>query len=162
MEIKNISEKFNFLEYQEIIKDSEKAKYLLNYLLKHIELANDDLFTDDDIYLIYSDLIGSAVADLGFKGMLTEGAKHVLAWKSPNYLYTNALNPRLKLLLKNFQLSDDIAFRFSDRSWSNWPLTADKYVTWLSRSLEKEEIINLFFYSLIVKNMRGKNYGYSI
>ncbi|MEZ7955250.1 MAG: glycoside hydrolase family 57 protein, partial [Bacteroidales bacterium] len=94
--------------------------------------------------LIYSDLIGSAVADLGFKGMLTEGAKHVLAWKSPNYLYTNALNPRLKLLLKNFQLSDDIAFRFSDRSWSNWPLTADKYVTWLSRSLEKEEIINLF------------------
>ena len=94
--------------------------------------------------LIYSDSIGSVVADLGFKGMLTEGAKHVLAWKSPNYLYTNALNPRLKLLLKNFQLSDDIAFRFSDRSWSNWPLTADKYVTWLSRSLEKEEIVNLF------------------
>jgi alpha-amylase len=81
---------------------------------------------------------------MGFKGMLTEGAKHILGWKSPNYIYTNSLNPRLKLLLKNFQLSDDIAFRFSDRSWTNWPLTSDKYVTWLSRSLEKEEIVNLF------------------
>ena len=94
--------------------------------------------------LIYSDKIGSLVADMGFKGMLTEGAKHILGWKSPNYLYTNSLNPRLKLLLKNFQLSDDIAFRFSDRSWENWPLTADKYITWLSRSLEREEIVNLF------------------
>jgi len=94
--------------------------------------------------LIYSDQIGSVVAAMGFKGMLTEGAKHILGWKSPNYIYTNSLNPRLKLLLKNFQLSDDIAFRFSDRSWTNWPLTSDKYVTWLSRSLEKEEVVNLF------------------
>lgn len=94
--------------------------------------------------LIYSDQIGSVVAALGFRGMLTEGAKHILGWKSPNYIYTNSLNPRLKLLLKNFQLSDDIAFRFSDRSWTNWPLTSDKYVTWISRSLEKEEIVNLF------------------
>lgn len=94
--------------------------------------------------LIYSDKIGSTVAELGFKGMLTEGAKHILGWKSPNFIYTNSLNPRLKLLLKNFQLSDDIAFRFSERSWENWPLTADKYVTWLTRSLEKSEIVNLF------------------
>ena len=94
--------------------------------------------------LIYSDEIGATVAQMGFSGMLTEGAKHILGWKSPNYIYTNAINPRLKLLLKNFQLSDDIAFRFSDRSWANWPLTSDKYVTWLSKSLEKDDIINLF------------------
>ncbi|HNW48134.1 MAG: glycoside hydrolase family 57 protein [Bacteroidales bacterium] len=94
--------------------------------------------------LIYSDEIGATVAQMGFSGMLTEGAKHVLGWKSPNYIYTNAINPRLKLLLKNFQLSDDIAFRFSDRSWANWPLTSDKYVTWLSKSLEKDDIVNLF------------------
>lgn len=94
--------------------------------------------------LIYSDKIGSMVADMGFTAMLTEGAKHILGWKSPNYVYTNAINPRLKLLLKNFSLSDDIAFRFSDRSWVNWPLTSDKYVTWLSKSLEKGEVINLF------------------
>ncbi|MBP1671986.1 MAG: putative alpha-amylase [Bacteroidetes bacterium] len=94
--------------------------------------------------LIYSDEIGATVAQMGFSGMLTEGAKHVLGWKSPNYIYTNSINPRLKLLLKNFQLSDDIAFRFSDRSWANWPLTSDKYVTWLSKSLEKDDIVNLF------------------
>ncbi|OFY41711.1 MAG: alpha-amylase [Bacteroidetes bacterium GWF2_40_14] len=94
--------------------------------------------------LIYSDKIGAMVADMGFSAMLTEGAKHILGWKSPNYVYTNAINPRLKLLLKNFNLSDDIAFRFSDRSWAKWPLTSDKYVTWLSNSLEKDEVVNLF------------------
>ncbi len=94
--------------------------------------------------LIYSDKIGAMVADIGFSAMLTEGAKHILGWKSPNYVYTNAINPRLKLLLKNFNLSDDIAFRFSDKSWAKWPLTSDKYVSWLSESLEKDEVVNLF------------------
>ena len=94
--------------------------------------------------LIYSDLTGSMVSEMGFTAMLTEGAKHILGWKSPNYLYTNAINPRLKLLLKNFNLSDDIAFRFSNRGWSNWPLTTDKYVTWISDTLAKDDIVNLF------------------
>ncbi|MFA5849721.1 MAG: glycoside hydrolase family 57 protein [Bacteroidales bacterium] len=94
--------------------------------------------------LIYSDKIGAMVADMGFSAMLTEGAKHILGWKSPNYLYTNAINPRLKILLRNFNLSDDIAFRFSDKSWAKWPLTSDKYVSWLSNSLEKDEVVNLF------------------
>ena len=94
--------------------------------------------------LIYSDLIGSWVADLGFKCMLTEGAKHVLGWKSPNFLYCNALNPRLKILLRNFVLSDDIAFRFSNRSWIAWPLTADKYASWLNKLAPKSELVNIF------------------
>lgn len=94
--------------------------------------------------LIYSDTIGAMVADMGYKAMLTEGAKHILGWKSPNYLYTNAINPRLKLLLKNFTLSDDIAFRFSDRNWEHWPLTSDKYAAWLASILRKDEIVNLF------------------
>ena len=94
--------------------------------------------------LIYSDVVGAAVAEMGYTAMLTEGAKHILGWKSPNYLYTNAINPRLKLMLKNFRLSDDIAFRFSDRSWENWPLTSDKYAAWLANILSKEEIVNLF------------------
>ncbi len=94
--------------------------------------------------LIYSDLIGSWVADMGFKSMLTEGAKHVLGWKSPNYLYCNAINPRLKVLLRNFVLSDDIAFRFSNKSWSAWPLTADKYATWLCKLAPKSELVNIF------------------
>ena len=94
--------------------------------------------------LIYSDEIGAMVADMGFKAMLTEGAKHVLGWKSPNYLYCNAINPKLKLLLKNFKLSDDIAFRFSNQGWPEYPLTADKYVDWLNQTPKNEEVINLF------------------
>ncbi len=94
--------------------------------------------------LIYSDQIGSWVADMGFKSMLTEGAKHVLGWKSPNFLYCNSINPRLKVLLRNFVLSDDIAFRFSNRSWAEWPLTADKYASWLNKLAPKSELINVF------------------
>jgi len=88
--------------------------------------------------------MGALVSEMGFKAMLTEGAKHVLGWKSPNYLYCNALNPRLKLLLRNFRLSDDIAFRFSNRNWSEFPLTADKFVTWLNKFDAKEETVNIF------------------
>ncbi len=94
--------------------------------------------------LIYSDQIGSWVADMGFKSVLTEGAKHVLGWKSPNFLYCNAINPRLKVLLRNFVLSDDIAFRFSNKSWNEWPLTADKYALWLNKLAPKSEILNVF------------------
>ena len=94
--------------------------------------------------LIYSDEIGGLVASMGFKGMLTEGAKHVLGWKSPNFVYTNVMNPRLKLLLKNSRLSDDLTLRFSDHSWHEWPLTADKYARWLKDSTQDSEIVNLF------------------
>ncbi|MEI6426748.1 MAG: glycoside hydrolase family 57 protein, partial [Candidatus Absconditabacteria bacterium] len=94
--------------------------------------------------LIYSDHIGSMVADMGFETMLTEGAKHVLGWKSPNFMYCNAINPKLKLLLKNFQLSDDIAFRFSQRSWESWPLTTEKFVDWLNQIDQNQEVVNLF------------------
>ena len=94
--------------------------------------------------LIYSDEIGSMVYDMGFKTMLTEGAKHVLGWKSPNYIYSGVLAPKLKLLLKNSTLSDDIAFRFSDKSWQDWPLTGDKYLGWIKASAQNDEIVNLF------------------
>ncbi|SDC79646.1 polysaccharide deacetylase family protein [Williamwhitmania taraxaci] len=94
--------------------------------------------------LIYSDLIGEVVADMGYKAMLTEGAKHVLGWKSSNYLYANAINPKLKLLLKNSRLSDDIAFRFSNKSWSEWPLTTDKYTKWINDINAKDEVVNIF------------------
>jgi alpha-amylase len=94
--------------------------------------------------LIYSDLIGADVAELGYKTMLTEGAKHILGWKSPNFMYCNAINPKLKLLLKNYQLSDDIAFRFSQQSWNGWPLTAEKFTGWLNELPAEEETVNLF------------------
>ena len=94
--------------------------------------------------LIYSNAIGEQVYKLGFKTMLTEGARHIMGWKSPNFIYTGATQPRLKLLLRNSGLSDDIAFRFSNRSWEMWPLTAEKYVAWMKSSAQNDDIINLF------------------
>lgn len=94
--------------------------------------------------LIYSDSIGDIIASLGYTTMLTEGAKHILGWKSSNFVYTNAINPKLKLLLKNFALSDDIAFRFSDRNSPEWPITSEKYASWLKKSCKGEDVINLF------------------
>lgn len=94
--------------------------------------------------LIYSDEISDIVCDLGYHGMLTEGAKHVLGWKSPNYLYTSASRPELKLLLKNDRFSEDLSVRFNNYSWSEYPLTADKYMSWIASTPEEEQVINLF------------------
>ncbi len=94
--------------------------------------------------LIYSDNIGEMVDEMGYKIMLTEGAKHVLGWKSPNYMYCSVKTPRLKVLLKNYKLSDDIAFRFSNKSWSEFPLTAEKYASWLGSIDPNNETVNLF------------------
>ena len=92
--------------------------------------------------LIYSDSIGAQVYNLGFKTMLTEGARHILGWKSPDYVYSCFSEPKLKLLLRNSSLSDDIAFRFSNRGWSDWPLTAEKFIGWIKES--EGDIVNLF------------------
>jgi alpha-amylase len=94
--------------------------------------------------LIYDNLIGETVAEMGFKAMITEGAKHILGWKSPNVLYYNVLRPELKLILKNYKLSDDIAFRFSNTGWSEYPLTAEKYASWINELDDKQEVVNLF------------------
>ena len=115
-------------------------------VLKHKALV-EQLFgqtpkTFRNTELIYSDSIGKQVYQLGFKTMLTEGARHIMGWKSPDYVYSCAEQPKLKLLLRNYSLSDDIAFRFSDKGWKDWPLTAEKYLSWLKQS--EGEIINLF------------------
>lgn len=94
--------------------------------------------------LIYSDEIGEMVAGMGFRTMLAEGAKHVLGWKSPNYVYANALDQKLRLLLRNYKLSDDIALRFSNRAWDQWPLTATKFAGWMADDNTVGEVINLF------------------
>ena len=94
--------------------------------------------------LIYSDEIGAQVAAMGFKGMLTEGAKHVLGWKSPHYLYSCSLNPNLKLLLRDYTLSDDISLRFNNSAWDEYPLFADVYVDKIAKLPEEEQIVNIF------------------
>jgi alpha-amylase len=100
--------------------------------------------------MIYNNVIGKIVEDLGFKGIFTEGSERILGWRSPNYLYVRKFcfpndpppEKRIKILLRNYRLSDDVAYRFSARNWDQWPLTAEKYVAWLSATVG--EVINLF------------------
>jgi alpha-amylase len=93
--------------------------------------------------LIYDDRVAGLVRQLGFKAILAEGADDVLGWRSPNFVY-DSVAPGLKLLLKNYRLSDDIAFRFSNRSWHEYPLTADKFIDWLSRIDGSGDVVGLF------------------
>ena len=92
--------------------------------------------------LIYSDSIGAHVHEMGFDTILTEGARHIMGWKSPDFVYNNDLKPEQKVLLRDYALSDDIAFRFSNRDWNEWPLTAEKFVGWMEA--KEGEVFNLF------------------
>lgn len=94
--------------------------------------------------LIYSDAVARMVENLGYETMLTEGADHILRGRSPRHVYAPADCQKLKLLLKSYSLSDDIAFRFSNRSWPAWPLNADTYAGWLSRLQGNGDVIGLF------------------
>ena len=94
--------------------------------------------------LIYDNEIGGIIAGMGFKGVLVEGAKHVLGWKSPHFLYHSTENPNLMLLMRDFKLSDDISLRFSNSEWSEYPLFADKYIDWIASMPENEQVINIF------------------
>ena len=109
--------------------------------------------------LIYSDDISELVYELGFEGMLTEGAKHVLGWKSPNYVYASAIRPQLKLLLKNDRFSEDLSIRFDDHSWKEYPLTADQYISAISATAEGEKIINAFMNYEVLGSMHAADTG---
>ncbi len=93
--------------------------------------------------LMYDDEIATWVSGLGLKGMVTEGAKHILGWKSPNYLYASESAPKLKLLLRNSKLTEDITVRFNNTDWDSYPLTADKYMNWIADLPQEEQIINI-------------------
>lgn len=94
--------------------------------------------------LIYSDQVGEIVEQMGYSTILTEGAKQILGWKSPNFVYANPLRQNQKVLLRNYKLSDDIAFRFSNKGWSEYPLTPAKYIDWVTDDCAKGEVVNIF------------------
>ena len=119
---------------EEVMRQSAKMKQMFGKAPKVFRNSS----------LIYNDEIGAMVAALGFKGMLTEGAKHVLGWKSPHYVYHCSMNPNLKLLLRDFKLSDDISLRFSNSEWNEYPLFADKYINWIDALPQEEQVINIF------------------
>lgn len=130
-----------------LISMSDKDEFKLQ-IQEHLKLIKKHFGQTPKVFrnteLIYDNLIGQTVAEMGFKAMITEGAKHILGWKTPNVLYYNVLKPELKLILKNYKLSDDIAFRFSDKAWDEYPLTAKKYAGWISKLDYKNEVVNLF------------------
>ena len=119
---------------EEVLRQSKKMKQMFGKTPKVFRNSS----------LIYSDEIGAIVASMGFKGILTEGAKHILGWKSPHYLYHCSHAPSLKVLLRDFKLSDDISLRFSNSDWSEYPLFADKYMSWIDAFPPEEQVVNIF------------------
>src|SRR6476660_1158090 len=94
--------------------------------------------------LIYNNDLAHFVSHMGYDAILAEGADHILGYRSPNFVYRPPHAPRLKLLLKNYRLSDDIAFRFSNRAWEQWPLTAEKFARWINQINGNGFVCNLF------------------
>ena len=94
--------------------------------------------------LIYHNDLAREIADMGYRGILAEGSDRALLWRSPNHVYAPKGAPGIRLLLKNYRLSDDIAFRFSNISWADYPLTAEKYAAWLNDASRTGDVINLF------------------
>ena len=132
--------------YSHSLSSLASADEFKNEVKLHTKMLKDELGVKPTAFrnteLIYSDDIAKMVEDLGFKTMLAEGAKHILGWKSPNFVYTDANDNKLRLLLRNYKLSDDIAFRFSNEGWPEWPLTADKFAGWVAA--ETGDVVNLF------------------
>lgn len=127
------------------VRDADEFKRQVAAHVKAIEETFGQVPTTfRNTQLIYSDEIGEMVSQMGFKVMLAEGAKQTLGWKSPDFLYCNAIDPHLKVLVRNYHLSDDVALRFSNQNWSEWPLTAQKFKGWLDGLAENEEVVNLF------------------
>ena len=122
-------------EFKDQVKmHNKKIRELFNYKPK--------VFRNTE--LIYNNELASFVEGMGYKGILAEGADHILGWRSPNFIYRPKGTENIKLLLKNYRLSDDIAFRFSEKSWKEFPLTAPKYAGWINAVNGNGNLINLF------------------
>ena len=119
--------------------DSEFRHQVAKHAAKIEEIFGVKPVTFRNTELIYDNSIGELVYEMGYKTMLTEGARHIMGWQSPNFVYTGETQPRLKLLLRNYTLSDDIAFRFAQNH-----VTAEQYVGWMKENAKEGDIVNLF------------------
>lgn len=111
---------------------------------KVLDLFNYEPVVFRNTELIFQNQIGEMIEELGYRGIIAEGADRILGWRSPNYLYQPAPCRKLALLLKNYRLSDDIAFRFSNRGWASWPLRSETFAHWVHQVAGNGEVINLF------------------
>ena len=113
---------------------------------RHAQLIKDEFGITPTTFvnteLIYSSGIGEMVSEIGYNTVVTEGAKHILGWKSPDFVYADSNDPKIKLLLRNSSLCDDLRYRFGDKSWDQWPLTPSKYVEWINSS--DGNVVNIF------------------
>ena len=131
----SLSSIFDINEFDKQLKlHSERIEQLFGQ--KPTTLCNSEL--------IYSDELGDIAYKMGYHVQMIPGAKHMLGWKSPNYMYSNVINHKAKLLVRNPKLSDDISFRFNDHSWQDYPLDAEKFIRWISNIPEEEPIVNLW------------------
>ncbi len=122
----------------------EFVRQIARHKAKIKEHFNQEPMIFRNTELIYNNEIAGFIADQGFKGIICEGLDHQLRNRSPNFLYNPPGNPRIKCLLKNYKLSDDIAFRFSNQAWDEWPLTTPKFASWVHQVAGNGETINLF------------------
>lgn len=115
---------------------------------KHREKIRELFGVETNVFrnteLAYNDSIAQWADSYGFKGILAEGWDPILEWRSPNFVYRPKDTKNISLLLKNYRLSDDLAFRFSNQAWQEWPLTVDKYASWVETAIEKQPLVNLF------------------
>ncbi len=119
---------------EQVLMHNKKIRNLFNY--------KPQVFRNTE--LIYNNELAKFIEDMGYKGILAEGADYILGWRSPNFLYRPVNCKSIKLLLKNYKLSDDIAFRFSEKTWKEYPLTAPKYAQWVSAANGNGNVVNLF------------------
>ncbi len=126
---------YDKLEFREQVR-------LHGKLVKQLFGVDPKVFRNTE--LIYNNELASEIEEMGYKGIIAEGADHLLGWRSPNFLYRPTGAENIKVLLKNYKLSDDVAFRFSNKGWKEWPLDARKYSDWLNSVNGNGEVVNLF------------------
>ncbi len=146
----SLSSMYNDKEFEiQVKKHADKIKELFGK--KPTAFLNTEL--------IYSDEMAEKIASLGYNTILLEGAKHVLGWKSPNYVYSHPYLPKVRLLTRNFPMSNHIPFQFSDTSWSEYPMTADKFIQWIVDAPQEEELFNIWLgyesFGIIQKDYTG-------
>ncbi len=127
-----------------VYSDTEAAEQLQSQQAMVKQLFNQQSTTICNTELIYSDEIAISLYQQGYKTVMTEGAKHVLSWKSPNYVYSSASAPKMKMLLRNSNLSDELAFHFADPDWHNYPMDAERYIEQLAALPEEEQVVNIW------------------
>ncbi|MEK6974173.1 MAG: glycoside hydrolase family 57 protein [Nanoarchaeota archaeon] len=133
---------YHSLSYIYSKKEFKKQVFMHKKLIRKSFHKNPRVFRNTE--LVYNNEIAKYIENLGYKGILAEGPDHILGWRSPNFVYKPYTCSKIKLLLKNYRLSDDIAFRFSSKSWAEYPLTASKYNQWINAINGNGNVVNLF------------------